>query len=150
MIDRAWEEIWDALPNGPDTEPELIGGPLVPWVIGSAAQLALETQDPTAARPWLEAHDRWLKWSGAVLGRAEAQLLWARYHQIAGDEERAENMPNAPLHTLPIPANHWRSSPLTACSVRWTPTSVSTRRLAITFRHLWNLPSIAKRPTNRR
>jgi DNA-binding CsgD family transcriptional regulator len=33
----------------------------------------------------LEAHDRWLAWNGAVLGRAEGQLGWAAYHRAAGD-----------------------------------------------------------------
>ena len=42
-----------------------------------------------AARAWLAAHDRWLAWSGAVLGRAEGQLGWAAYHRAAGDLARA-------------------------------------------------------------
>ena len=36
-----------------------------------AAALALDAGDLAAARAWLAAHDRWLAWSGAVLGRAE-------------------------------------------------------------------------------
>jgi len=64
-----------------------------------AATLALEAGDLTAARAWLEAHDRWLAWSGATLGQAEGDLLWARYHHAAGDGERAaEQARQALLH----------------------------------------------------
>ncbi|HEU5423913.1 MAG TPA: hypothetical protein VFU72_10265 [Nitrolancea sp.] len=37
----------------------------------------------------MEAHDRWLAWSGAVFGRAEGALGWAAYHRAAGDPEQA-------------------------------------------------------------
>jgi DNA-binding CsgD family transcriptional regulator len=37
----------------------------------------------------LEAHDRWLAWSGTVRGRSEGQRLWARYHRQAGDAGKA-------------------------------------------------------------
>ncbi|HET7035118.1 MAG TPA: AAA family ATPase [Thermomicrobiaceae bacterium] len=50
-----------------------------------AAQLALDSHDSPAARTWLEAHDHWLDWSGAVFDRAEGALGWARYHQASGD-----------------------------------------------------------------
>jgi DNA-binding CsgD family transcriptional regulator len=59
-----------------------------------AAALAIDGGDLPAARAWLEAHDRWLAWSGAVLGRAEGELGWAAYRRAAGDpvgaRERAE------------------------------------------------------------
>jgi DNA-binding CsgD family transcriptional regulator len=54
-----------------------------------AARLALEAGDPAAARAWLEAHDRWLAWSGSVLEQADALLSWAAYHRAVGDPERA-------------------------------------------------------------
>ena len=38
-----------------------------------AAQLALDDGDLPTAQEWLEAHDRWLAWSGAVLGQSEGQ-----------------------------------------------------------------------------
>ncbi len=41
------------------------------------------------ARAWLEAHDRWLAWAGAVLGRAEGALLWAWYHHASGNHAQA-------------------------------------------------------------
>lgn len=50
-----------------------------------AINLALDAGDPTAAQAWLAAHDRWLEWSGAVLGRAEGQLCWAAYHRSLGE-----------------------------------------------------------------
>jgi len=40
-------------------------------------------------REWLEAHDRWLAWTGATLGLSEGQALWARYHRQSGDREQA-------------------------------------------------------------
>jgi DNA-binding CsgD family transcriptional regulator len=49
-----------------------------------AAALALDAGDLELARAWLEAHDRWLSWSGAVLGHAEGYLGWAAYHRAAG------------------------------------------------------------------
>jgi DNA-binding CsgD family transcriptional regulator len=50
-----------------------------------AAALALDDGDHAAARAWLQAHDPWLAWAGAVLGRAEGALGWAAYHRAAGD-----------------------------------------------------------------
>ncbi len=37
----------------------------------------------------LETHDRWLAWSGALLGLSEGQALWARYHRQSGDSDQA-------------------------------------------------------------
>jgi ATP/maltotriose-dependent transcriptional regulator MalT len=50
-----------------------------------AAMMAVDRGDLEAARTWLEAHDRWLAWSGAVLGQAERHLAWAQYHRAAND-----------------------------------------------------------------
>ncbi|MGI8857123.1 MAG: helix-turn-helix transcriptional regulator [Thermomicrobiales bacterium] len=55
-----------------------------------AAILAMDMGTLVEARTWLEAHDRWLLWSGAVLGQAEGHLLWARYHRASGDAATAE------------------------------------------------------------
>jgi ATP/maltotriose-dependent transcriptional regulator MalT len=54
-----------------------------------AVGLALDASDLGTARAWLEAHDRWLEWSGAVLCWSEAQALRAQYHWQAGDLEKA-------------------------------------------------------------
>ncbi|MGN6699970.1 MAG: AAA family ATPase, partial [Thermomicrobiales bacterium] len=54
-----------------------------------AATLALDTGELPEAHAWLTAHDRWLSWSGAVLGQAEGQLGWAAYYRAAGDSDQA-------------------------------------------------------------
>lgn len=84
----------EALTNGPATEPgnsEFVSGQVLQRI---AANIALDRDDPETARAWLEAHDRWLAWSGAVLGQADGALLWAGYHRRDGDlalaRERAE------------------------------------------------------------
>jgi DNA-binding CsgD family transcriptional regulator len=80
----AWAEVNAAFPAGPSTEP---GDSLFlesQMLQRLAVGLALDGGDLTLARAWLEAHDRWLSWSGAVRGRAESALLWAQYHAAAG------------------------------------------------------------------
>jgi DNA-binding CsgD family transcriptional regulator len=72
--------------------------------------LALDAGDPGLARAWLVCHNRWLDWSGAVLWRAEGQLLWARYFRQTNDVPRAHacareawtlaSMPRQPLVLL--------------------------------------------------
>jgi ATP/maltotriose-dependent transcriptional regulator MalT len=54
-----------------------------------AADLALDAGDLPTAAAWLAAHDAWLTWSGAVRGQTEGRRLWARYHRVAGDPDRA-------------------------------------------------------------
>ncbi|HEU5424559.1 MAG TPA: hypothetical protein VFU72_13520, partial [Nitrolancea sp.] len=85
--DAADPLIQELLPEGPATEP---GNCL--FLSGShlqrlAAKLALDAHDLPMARAWLEAHDRWLEWSGAVLGQADGQLGWAAYHHAGGDRD---------------------------------------------------------------
>jgi DNA-binding CsgD family transcriptional regulator len=72
------------LPEGPATPP---GGTFFATTIlqRMAAALALEAGEMESARVWLEAHDRWFAWSGAVLGQAERHLAWAHYHRAADD-----------------------------------------------------------------
>ena len=77
--DLAWSMVRDQIPDGAATTP---GSTLCFETLDAlrlAAALTLDANDLSAAREWLEAHDRWLAWSGAVLGRAEGVLLWARY-----------------------------------------------------------------------
>lgn len=80
----AWRMIREHLPAGPTTEPgDAILLDTLP-LQRLAAALALDAGDLELARAWLEAHNRWLSWSGAVLGRAEGHLGWAAYHRAAG------------------------------------------------------------------
>jgi DNA-binding CsgD family transcriptional regulator len=77
----------ERLLGGPETEPGKIYYNLV--LLQVAAAWAMTNGDPTTARAWLEAHDRWLAWSGAVLGRAEGQVLWGQYYRAMGEADRA-------------------------------------------------------------
>ena len=83
--DAAWARVRRTFPDGPDTAP---GDPDLLFALPLqrlAANLSLDAGDLPLAREWLAAHDRWLDWSGAVLGRAEGHLGWAAYHRAAGD-----------------------------------------------------------------
>ena len=79
------------LPGGPDTPPGERSHMLSLRTQYLAATLALDAGDLAGARAWLAAHDRWLAWGGAVLGRAEGQLGWAAYHRAGGDPTRARH-----------------------------------------------------------
>ena len=46
---------------------------------------------------WLEAHDRWLAWSGAVRGRPRGSSPGPAYHRAAGDPPRRASTPSAAL-----------------------------------------------------
>jgi len=86
----AWTLVREALPAGPATDPGDVWFLQTLVVHRLAATLALDATDLPTARAWLECHDRWLAWSGAVLGRAGSQLGWAEYHRAAGDDALAE------------------------------------------------------------
>jgi DNA-binding CsgD family transcriptional regulator len=101
------------LPDGPATEPGATFLGMALALQRLAAGLALDSGDPPAARPWLECHDRWLAWSGAVPGLAEGQLAWASYHRRTGDltrahasAERALEHASAPRQPLALAAAH--------------------------------------------
>jgi DNA-binding CsgD family transcriptional regulator len=81
--------IAQALPDGPGTGPGDVYFQSAVALQRAAATLALRAGDLPSAREWLEAHDRWLAWSGAVLGQSEGQALWARYHRQAGSKGEA-------------------------------------------------------------
>jgi DNA-binding CsgD family transcriptional regulator len=91
-IETARQLVHDELPAGPETVPGAT------WFLPAlvlqriAAALALDDGDLATAHAWLAAHDRWLAWSGARLGRSEGRLGWAAYHRAAG------NMPLARQH----------------------------------------------------
>jgi tetratricopeptide (TPR) repeat protein len=63
----------------------------------AAFDLALIDEDLPAARGWLELYDRWMRWSGAILGQVEGHLGWARYHRLAGDADAAQRQAHAAL-----------------------------------------------------
>jgi DNA-binding CsgD family transcriptional regulator len=77
------------------------------------ALLAVDAGDMATARAWLEAHDYWLAWSGAVLGQAERHLAWAHYNRAANDmtlayqnAERALTCASDPRQPLALIAAH--------------------------------------------
>jgi DNA-binding CsgD family transcriptional regulator len=89
QLEIARAQIHPLFPDGPATEP----GDLIHqeglFLQRLAADLCLDAGNVSGAREWLEAHDLWLAWSGSVLGRAEGQLVWARYHWASGEADRA-------------------------------------------------------------
>jgi tetratricopeptide (TPR) repeat protein len=87
--DLAWRTIGRSLPAGPRTDPGTVYFPAALPLQPLAAALALDAHDLPNARAWLEAYDRWLAWSGAVLGRAEGALGWAAYHHANRDSASA-------------------------------------------------------------
>jgi DNA-binding CsgD family transcriptional regulator len=93
--DCAWQFVHKTLPDGPASEPGDQVAKYVPHIQRLAATLALDTGDYDTARAWLTSHDCWLDWMGAVLGRAEGHLLWARVEQAAGN--RAAGIQHAQL-----------------------------------------------------
>jgi DNA-binding CsgD family transcriptional regulator len=85
----AWQRVREVLPQGPLTEPGdmhfLVGQEMQRLAVAQA----LDDGDRRNAKEWLAAHDRWLAWNGAVLGRAEGHALWAQYHRQSGDSAQA-------------------------------------------------------------
>ena len=86
---QAWRLIADVLPDGSEQEP----GDCV-FTAGlelqrAAISLDLAEENLDGMLRWLRSYDHWMNWSGAVLGLAEGQLGWARYHLAAGDLDKA-------------------------------------------------------------
>lgn len=84
----AWRLVHVGLPDGPETTPENSPGYIVP-LRALTVHLALDTGDREGARQWLDALDRWLTWSGGVLGLADSHLAWAAYYRELGDNAQA-------------------------------------------------------------
>jgi ATP/maltotriose-dependent transcriptional regulator MalT len=84
----AWSLVRDALHAGPDTDPENSAGYILP-LRTLAVTLSLDAGDLDVAQQWLAALDRWLEWSGSVLGQADAHVCWAAYEQALGDPAQA-------------------------------------------------------------
>jgi len=87
--ETVWELVREKLPDGPESIPGDFSLDAALILQRLAAHLSLDALDATTARAWLEAHDRWLAWSGAVLGQSEGEALWTRYHRQGGDTARA-------------------------------------------------------------
>ncbi len=87
----AWTQVRTWLPSGPAAAPGDA------WFVEAqvfqrlAAALALDGADLPLAALWLDAHDRWLAWSGAVAGRSDSQLLRAAYQRAVGDRAAARD-----------------------------------------------------------
>ena len=83
--DEAWALVREALPAGSEEQPG--DTEFLPALQAQrlAVGLALDVGDAATARAWLEAHDRWLAWSGTILGQSEGQVLWAHYCRLAGN-----------------------------------------------------------------
>ena len=103
----------EVFPTGPDTAPGGLYLQNALRIQRLAATLALDAGNTDDTRRWLEAHDRWLIWSGAVLGRADGCLAWARYHRATGDQaravtdaQRALDLADAPRQPLALLAAH--------------------------------------------
>jgi DNA-binding CsgD family transcriptional regulator len=87
--DLAWSQIDSLLTDGPATPPGRLIFTEALLLLRLAADLCLDADDPAGARPWLEAHDRWVAWGGVHLGRADGLVCWARLHHVTGDVTRA-------------------------------------------------------------
>jgi DNA-binding CsgD family transcriptional regulator len=87
--DLAWQQVHKTWPGGPSTEPDDGDIYYTLPLQRLAVELSFDGGDLAGAREWLEAHERWLTWSGAVLGLSEAQALRARYELASGNLEAA-------------------------------------------------------------
>jgi DNA-binding CsgD family transcriptional regulator/tetratricopeptide (TPR) repeat protein len=85
----AWTYVHERLPQEVATPPMATGAGPTQALMLLAGRLALDAHDLATAKEWLDAHNRWLAWSGAVLGQSEGQALWAEYHRRAGDMKQA-------------------------------------------------------------
>lgn len=88
-VGRAWDQVRLLLPEGPRTEPGNVIHQEGLYLQRLAFELCLDDGDLAGAHAWIEAHDRWLAWSGSVLGLADGQLAWARWHHANGETARA-------------------------------------------------------------
>lgn len=91
----AWQQVVALHPDGPATEPGDSYFPAASAAQRLAAELALDAGDPDLALHWIEAHARWLEWSGANLWQGEQLLLEARYHRLVGDLDAAGQVAEA-------------------------------------------------------
>lgn len=110
--DRAWSMIHQRFASGAETAPDesSLGDVSLRSL---SVLLALDAGDSESARQWLESFERWLAWSGSVLGQADVQLGWAAWHRAMGDlvharqcAVRAIALANEPRQPLALMAAH--------------------------------------------
>jgi DNA-binding CsgD family transcriptional regulator len=123
----AWQMIHRGLPAGPQTRPGHNDFTSSLDLISLAIHLSLDEGNIPAARAWLDAHDQWLTWSGALLGWADNHLLWAAYYRMLRDLPRARryatealNLASTPRQPLALLASHRLSGELEALSGAFT------------------------------
>ncbi|MGA7672824.1 MAG: response regulator transcription factor, partial [Nitrolancea sp.] len=102
-IELAWSLVHEQIPQGPAYSPEddLFNEAAIAMRL--AVSLSLDANDLESAHAWLEAHGRWLEWSGAVLGQAEDSLLWGQYYLKTGDNVRARTNANEAMGSATNP-----------------------------------------------
>jgi DNA-binding CsgD family transcriptional regulator len=91
QCDEAWRHIRSLLTEGSQTAPGtavLLDALLLQEL---AIELCIDEGDLDNAWSWLEAHERWLEWSGARLGRADHELARARLLLATGEVPAAES-----------------------------------------------------------
>jgi len=98
----AWTLVHTDLPDGPETAPDDSGGYNLPVRLVAVA-LALDAGDTDLARQWLAALDRWLDWSGSVLGQADAHLYWAAWYRALGEPAQARSRATKALAAATAP-----------------------------------------------
>ena len=88
-LERVWEFVAEVLPAGTSSEP----GDAFCISAGSLMRLAvfaaLESGDAATAQEWLDLHERWLHWSGAISARAWNAVLCAAFAALHADTAAA-------------------------------------------------------------
>lgn len=100
---RVWDQIRLLLPEGPDTQPGNTIHQESLFLQRLAVDLCIDDGDLAGAHAWVEAHDRWLTWSGSVLGRADGQLVRARWYHASGETAPARSCANEALGLAATP-----------------------------------------------
>jgi len=100
---RAWTALQTAMAGGPAGDPGTLNFVVTLALQRLAADLALDLGRPDEAKPWIEAHDRWLAWSGRIPDRAAGALLWSRYLLASGNPDRAFELATDALRLASIP-----------------------------------------------
>lgn len=90
--DIVWAQILSVLTDGAATEPGDCIHQEGLLLQRFAVEQCLADGDLASAEQWLDAHDRWLDWSGSLLGRADGLVSRGRWHLRAGQLMRARSL----------------------------------------------------------